>query len=221
MQKKNILVAPSLLAADFSRLYDAVRLVEFSGGDRIHIDVMDGSFVPDISFGPKLVSDIRPLTNLPFDVHLMVDRPEAFIPDFSRSGTNLISFHLESSIHVNRTIQMVKSHGCQVGIAIVPSTPVEALSEVIDFLDVVLVMTVDPGLKGQNFIPSCLNKISKLYSLRRTGGYHYLISVDGGVSRETAPIARDAGADVLVTGRSFFGARNPLEEVRLLRGDAS
>ncbi len=221
MQNKNILVAPSLLAANFSRMSDAVALVETSGADRIHLDVMDGSFVPDISFGPKLVSDLRPLTNLPFDVHLMVERPEPIIPDFAHAGANLICFHFESGIHVNRTIQLIRSHGCQVGIAIVPSTPVEALSEVIDLLDLVLVMTVNPGLKGQDLIPSCVNKIRRLDSLKKTGGCRSVICADGAISRKTAQSVRDAGADILVTGRAFFGARDPREEVRLIRGSAS
>ena len=219
-ETKNILIAPSLLSADFSRMGEAVKLVESSGGDWIHLDIMDGSFVPNISFGPKMVADIRPLTDLPLDVHLMIDFPERIVQDFARSGANHICFHLEGNVHVNRIVHNVKLMGLQVGISLIPSTPVEALSEVLDLVDIVLVMTVNPGLSGQEFIPECLHKVRHLDELRQARGYGYLISVDGGINRETVRGACDAGADVLVTGRSFFNASNPVEEVLTFKGSA-
>ncbi len=215
---KSFLVAPSLLSADFSRMGEAVRAVESSGGDWIHLDVMDGSFVPDITFGPKMVADLRPLTKLPLDVHLMIDAPDRLIPAFAKAGSDHIIFHFEGNVHVNRIIRLVQSLGAKVGVAIVPSTPVHALSEVLGLLDIVLVMTVNPGLGGQELIPECLEKVRALETARSERRYRYLILVDGGINRQTARAVRDAGTDVLVTGSSYFSARDRREEVLFLKG---
>ncbi len=215
---KNFLVAASILSADFSRIAEAVKLIESSRADWVHLDVMDGSFVPNLTFGPKMVSDVRPLTLLPLDVHLMIDRPDRIIPDFAKAGADHIIFHLEGNVHVNRIIHQIRELGPKAGISIVPSTPVALLSEVLDLVDVILIMTVNPGFGGQELIPECLEKVRTLDRLRSEQGYGYLISVDGGINRSTVAEVRSAGTDVLVTGSSFFRASNPAEEVRIFKG---
>ncbi len=213
------LYAPSILSADFSDIVGAIRRIEQSGADWIHLDVMDGHFVPNISFGPKMVSDIRNLTELPLDVHLMISNPGNFADDFIEAGADYLSFHLEAETHAHRLIQYIGEMDTYAGISIVPSTPVDALGELLPYLDHILIMTVNPGFGGQQIIPSCLSKVSVLVDLRTEFGYSYSVAVDGGVNRETAAIVREAGTDVLISGSAFFSADDPKEEVALVRGD--
>ncbi len=218
-EKKTYLIAPSLLSADFSRMEDGVRLIERAGGDWLHFDVMDGMFVPDITFGHKMLSDLRPRSRLPFDVHLMIREPERHIARFLEAGADHITFHLEAEIHVHRLVSLIRDAGKKAGISIVPSTPVQSLQALLPFLDLILVMTVNPGFGGQKLIPECLDKVRYLDRERAKNGYDYRIMVDGGINRETAAVVREAGTDVLITGSAFFAADDPARELRLIRGE--
>jgi len=217
LQMHPILVAPSVLSSDFSRIADGISLIEQAGGDVVHLDVMDGHFVPNLTFGPKMVRDLRKLTTLPFDAHLMVNQPEKMVGWFADAGADQICFHLEAVVHAHRILQEIHGLGKKAGIAIVPSTPADALREILGYVDVVLVMTVNPGFGGQKLIPECVQKVRNLAEMRKAGGYGFRISVDGGVNRETAHMLKSAGADVLVTGSAFFTADDPAAEVRALR----
>lgn len=212
-----ILVAPSVLAADYGDLKKAVGTIEQSGADWIHLDVMDGTFVPQITFGHKMVGDLRPLTDLPFDVHLMVNHPGTFIEDFVNAGSDFITIHAEAEIHLNRTLNFIKQSGCRCGVSIVPSTPVYVIKEVLALVDLVLIMTVNPGFGGQKMINGCLDKIGELKEIKTQKDYNYYIQADGGVNEETYLDLINAGAEVLVTGSSFFTAANPVEYVNLLK----
>lgn len=201
------ILAPSLLSADFSNLGAALATIEEKGGAAVHIDVMDGQFVPQITYGQPVIKALRPLTQLPFDVHLMVERPEAMVDSFAAAGADWLTFHWESTVHVNRLIQHIHTLQKKAGIAIVPSTPVHALSEVLADIDLVLVMTVNPGFGGQTLLPSCVRKVRELCELRQANGYHYRISVDGGINESTIASVTIAGADILVSGSAFFSGR--------------
>lgn len=215
------LIAPSLLSADFADMGKAVRLIESSGADLIHLDVMDGRFVPNLTFGPKMAADLRPLSKLPFDVHLMTFEPEHLIPAFVEAGAEWITFHVEATIHAHRHLETIRKEGARAGISIVPSTPLSAIEELLAFVDLVLVMTVDPGFGGQALIPACVDKVRRLRDLRDSGGRDFHISVDGGVNRETAGAVLAAGADVLVMGSAFFGAASPAAEVAAIKAAGS
>lgn len=197
-------LAPSLLSADFSNLASALDLVKAGNGEVVHIDVMDGQFVPQITYGQPVIKSIRPLSDLPFDVHLMVEKPELMVDSFAECGADWITFHLESTVHVDRLIHKIHQLGKKAGVAIVPSTPVSALSEILALVDLVLVMTVNPGFGGQKLIPYCLQKVSDLCALRQKHNYTYKISVDGGVNAETIDSVVAAGADIIVSGSAFF-----------------
>ena len=201
---KTPVLAPSLLSADFSSLEKAIKQIEENNGSVVHIDVMDGDFVPEITYGQPVVRSIRKLTKLPFDVHLMVQHPETQIQTFADAGADWITFHIEAAVHAHRIIQHIHELGKKAGVSIVPSTPVSSIKEILECADIILVMTVNPGYGGQKLIPSCLKKISELKKLREENGYNYLISVDGGVNNETLQAVKDAGADVIVSGSSFF-----------------
>ncbi len=216
---KKILFAPSLLAGNFADIQGSVRLIEESSADWIHLDVMDGVFVPNITFGHKMVQDIRKITKLPLDVHLMTVHPENHIPDFVKAGADYITFHLEAAVHSHRIIQQIKESGCKAGVSIVPGTPAAALTELLPFLDLILIMSVNPGFGGQSMIIETLDKIQILDKIRKDKGYNYLISIDGGINRDNAEIVRKKGTDVLISGSSFFKSSNPIAEAALIRGN--
>jgi len=204
MYMKTPALAPSLLSADFSSLESAIKQIENNNGSVVHIDVMDGQFVPEITYGQPVVRTIRKLTKLPFDVHLMVEHPENQINSFADAGADWITFHYEATAHSHRLIQMIHERGLKAGVAICPGTPVAVLSELLSSVDIILVMTVNPGWGGQKIIPSCVDKVVELKKLREEKGYNYLISVDGGVNNETIGSVVDAGSDVIVSGSAFF-----------------
>ena len=213
-----MVIAPSVLSAEFSNIEKGVRLIESAECEWIHLDVMDGQFVPPITFGHQMVKSLRAITDLILDVHLMIENPETQIDFFSDSGTDYLTFHHESTIHAHRLIQRITNADMKAGISIVPSTPVSAITELLPFVTQVLVMTVNPGFGGQKLIPECVEKIRQLYALRAEKGYDYLISADGGINRKTAPLVRAAGLDVAVSGSSFFGSADPVSEVLMLKG---
>lgn len=201
------LIAPSLLAADFTRLQEEVLAVEAAGADWVHADVMDGHFVPNITFGPMVVAAVRRATALPIDVHLMIDAPERFIGEFARAGATHISVHAEACVHLNRTVQLIRDSGARPGVVLNPATPIEALEWILEYLDFVLVMSVNPGFGGQAFIPNSIAKIAGLRKLIAEKGLRTLIEVDGGVSQQNIAAIAAAGADVFVAGSAIF--QNP------------
>lgn len=216
-----VFIAPSILSADFSRLGQEVADVESGGADWLHVDVMDGHFVPNLTFGPLVMGAIAPLTGLPLDVHLMIERPEQYIPAFAAAGAHVITVHAEACVHLHRVLHLIKEQGAKAGVAINPATPVSAIREVLEDVDLVLVMTVNPGFGGQAFIPATLRKIRELDELRAQHGYNYRIEVDGGIAAPTAPLVVEAGADVLVAGNAVFGRsdrRAAMEEIRTSLG---
>jgi ribulose-phosphate 3-epimerase len=214
---RTVIIAPSVLSANFGALADGVRQVESMGGDFVHLDVMDGCFVPNITFGPKAVTDLRPVSKLPFDVHLMICRPEDYVEIFCASGADYVTIHCEATTHLDRVLSAIREAGKKPGLALVPSTPAQAVSEVLHLVDIVLVMTVNPGFGGQLLIPQCLKKVKTLCRMREESQLHYLIEVDGGINRGTIGDALAAGADVIVAGSALFTAKDPAEEVAFLR----
>ncbi|MBO1304866.1 ribulose-phosphate 3-epimerase [Enterococcus sp. 669A] len=210
-------IAPSILSADFARLGEEVKMVEAAGVDYIHIDVMDGNFVPNITFGPSVVASLRPITKLPLDVHLMIDAPEKYIEDFAKAGSDIIMAHVEATPHIHRAVQMIKQAGVKAGVVLNPGTPVESIKYVLSQVDQILIMTVNPGFGGQSFIEETVAKIAELDKLRKEHGYHYEIEVDGGIVPETAAKCREAGADVFVAGSYIYGAEDPEARIKALR----
>ena len=202
--QQDVRIAPSILAADFSKLGEEVRAIEQAGADYVHIDVMDGHFVPNLTIGPDVVRALRPHSKLPFDVHLMISPVDAFVPGFAAAGADIITVHPEAGPHLHRTLQLIKAEGKKAGVSLNPATPVETVAPVLDQVDLVLVMSVNPGFGGQAFIPGALAKIAALRRMIDETGRAIDLEVDGGINFETAAGAVDAGADVLVAGTATF-----------------
>jgi ribulose-phosphate 3-epimerase len=209
-------LAPSILSADFARLGEQVRAACEGGASVIHVDIMDGHFVPNLTIGPPVVKSLRKVTDLPLDCHLMIENPDEFIPVFAEAGINWMSVHQEACRHLNRTLHLIKSHDCQAGVVINPATPVETLTEVLDIVDYVLVMSVNPGFGAQQFIPSTLHKMRKLAQIRSQRGLQYRIEVDGGVAMDTIAGVVQAGAEILVAGNAVFGKGDPKKNAESL-----
>ncbi len=216
MKKRKI--APSILSADFARLGEQVALVEEAGADLIHVDVMDGHFVPNITIGPLIVSAIRPVTALPLDVHLMIENPDNYIEAFARAGAGYITVHAEACPHLHRTLQAIRELEVKVGLALNPHTPVSVISDVLDMLDLILIMSVNPGFGGQKFIPRALDKLKTTQALLAATGMHHIeVEVDGGVKTDNIREISDAGAEILVAGSAIFKAPDPAAAIREMK----
>jgi ribulose-phosphate 3-epimerase len=202
------LIAPSILSADFSRLGSEIKAVETAGADWIHVDVMDGHFVPNLTMGPLIVEAVKRVTSLPIDVHLMIETPNKYIPAFADAGATLISVHVEASTHLNRSVQLIRECGARPGVVLNPSTPLQALEWIIENVDYVLIMSVNPGFGGQAFIKSSLDKVRKLRKLIQQRKLNTLIEIDGGVNEKTIADIAAAGVDAFVAGSAIFGSRN-------------
>jgi ribulose-phosphate 3-epimerase len=209
-------LAPSILSADFARLAEEVRAASEGGGSVIHVDIMDGHFVPNLTIGPPVVRSLRKATKLPLDCHLMIEHPDQFIPDFAEAGADWISVHQEACRHLNRTLHLIKSHDCLAGVVINPATPVDTLVEVLDIVDYVLVMSVNPGFGGQKYIPSTSHKLRRLAEIRSRQGLNFRIEVDGGISLYTVADVVRAGAEILVAGNAVFGGGDPRKNAQAL-----
>lgn len=212
-----IKIAPSILAADFSKLAEEVKEVERAGAELIHIDVMDGHFVPNITIGPLVVEALRPVTNLPLDVHLMIENPDAYIEQFAKAGADYITVHVEACRHLHRTLQLIRSYGVKPGVVLNPHTPVETIQHVLEEIDLVLFMTVNPGFGGQAFIPSVLNKVKQLSDIVKERNLSIEIEIDGGVDEETIIPCVEAGATILVAGSAIYGKEDRAEALQRIK----
>ncbi len=211
-------IAPSILSANFSKLGEEIKDVESGGADLIHVDVMDGHFVPNITIGPLVVSSIRPITTLPLDVHLMIEEPDQYIEDFANAGADFITVHVEACRHLHRTLSLIKSYGVKAGVVLNPATPIDSIKHVIEEVDMILFMTVNPGFGGQTFIHSVLPKIREVSSMIEALGRHIEIEVDGGVNEETARLCIEAGATVLVAGSAIYNCQDRKQAISKIRG---
>lgn len=214
---KPIRIAPSLLSADFSKLGDEVAMCVAGGADWLHVDVMDGQFVPNLTFGSKVISTVRKLTTLPLDVHLMVVEPEKYFDDFAKAGANVLTIHVEAAPHLHRQLQRIRELGCLAGVALNPATPLESIREAIPYIDLLLVMSVNPGFGGQEFIPSSVDKIARARAMLDEARSKAALEVDGGINRQTLELTRRAGADTFVAGNAIFSAKGPQQEIAALR----
>lgn len=210
-------IAPSILASDFSRLAEELKDIEKGGADYVHLDVMDGHFVPNLSFGVPIIKALRPCTNLPFDVHLMTYHPEEYLEDLEKAGPHMVSFHVEAVPHLDRMIHNIKDRGMKAGIALNPGTSLASIDQVLPLLDFVLIMSVNPGFGGQKFIPYSLDKIAALSAMIKERGLTIPIEVDGGVNKDNAPLLKKAGAEILVAGSSVFGKEDRAAAIRDLK----
>ena len=213
----HVRIAPSLLSADFARLGDEIAMCEAGGADWIHVDVMDGCFVPNLTFGAKVIETARRLTTLPLDVHLMVVEPEKYFDDFATAGANGLTIHVEVAPHLHRQIARIRELGCAAGVALNPATPLEAVREVIPDLDLLLIMSVNPGFGGQEFIPYSVDKVARARTMLDAGGSGAVLEVDGGINRETIAMVHAAGARTFVAGNAIFSANDPKGEIAALR----
>jgi ribulose-phosphate 3-epimerase len=211
-------IAPSILSADFSKLGEEISDVEKGGAELIHVDVMDGHFVPNITIGPLVVESIRPITKLPLDVHLMIENPDQYIESFAKAGADYITVHVEACRHLHRTIQLIKSFGVKAGVVLNPATPVQSIEPIFEELDIVLLMSVNPGFGGQKFIPSVLNKIKQVRDLAKQKGVQLEIEVDGGVNEQTASLCVEAGATILVAGSAVYNQEDRGKAISILKG---
>jgi ribulose-phosphate 3-epimerase len=207
---------PSILSADFAHLAEQVAAAECGGGTAIHVDVMDGHFVPNITIGPPVVASLRKITRLPLDCHLMIENPNQYIPAFAEAGADWLSVHYEACIHLHRTLEMILSQGMKPGVAVNPATPIELLQEILPMVHHVLIMSVNPGFGGQRFIPFSVGRIRRLAQLRADLGLGFKIEVDGGVAHDTVAAVVQAGGELLVAGNAVFGAREPERDARAL-----
>jgi ribulose-phosphate 3-epimerase len=214
-------IAPSILTADFARLGEQIRAAEMGGADWIHLDIMDGHFVPNITFGPVLVGAVRQITKLPLDVHLMIEQPERYLADFAQTGADRLTVHVETCPHLHRTIQQIKELGCKAGVTLNPATPLSSLEEILPDVDLVLVMSVNPGFGGQSYIPSSTTKIARLRAMLDAIGSPAELEVDGGINAATIAEVVGAGATVLVIGSAIFNSKAPIaENIRQLQAHA-
>ncbi len=211
------MIAPSILSADFSRLGDEIAAVEAAGADWIHIDVMDGHFVPNITIGPGLIASIRKTTRLPFDVHLMIENPERYIDDFAKAGADWITVHVEATVHLHRTIAMIREKGLKAGVSLNPATPLVQIEPILPDIDLLLIMTVNPGFGGQKFIEGSLPRIRQAKEMIRTRAPNALMEVDGGVTLQNLREIADAGADILVAGSAVFGSGDYLATIGAMK----
>ena len=215
---QQIKIAPSILSADFSKLGEDIQLVENGGADIIHYDVMDGHFVPNMTIGPLVLKDIRNVTKLPIDVHLMIENPDEYIPAFASAGADMISVHQETCRHLHRTIQLIKEQGCKAGVVLNPHTPLNTLDEILPDLDFVLIMSVNPGFGGQKLIPETLSKISRLKEILSTRKLdHVQVEIDGGVKIDNIKEVIDAGADIIVSGSGIYGVDDPQDMIQRMK----
>lgn len=212
-----IKIAPSILSANFAKLGEEIEDVERGGADYIHVDVMDGHFVPNITIGPLIVEAIRPITKLPLDVHLMIENPDRYIPQFAKAGADIISVHVEACPHLHRTVHLIKEQGVKAGVVLNPATPVDTIQHIIDDVDLVLLMTVNPGFGGQKFIHNVVPKINAVSEMAKSKQLNIDIEVDGGVNTETAKLCVEAGANVLVAGSAVYNEKDRAQAIKNIR----